>query len=487
MKKKHFIGWLVILFLIFGINNLFSFSEKKKLEKQKEMAIGWVDENQELLVKISDQLWNFAETALLEYKSSELLIDALKKAGFEVEKGVAGMPTAFVATYGNGEPIIGILAEYDALPGLSQKVLPWKEPIEEGAPGHGCGHNLFGTGSLGAALAVKYVMEKYSLPGTVKLFGCPAEETVVGKTYMAREGIFDDLSAAIAWHPSTITKVNTGSSLALNNFKVSFYGYTSHAASDPWNGRSALDAVELMNNGVNFLREHIRPTARIHYIILNGGKAPNVVPDYAQVWYYVRDINRKNVEEIYQRVLNIIKGASLMTETEYKVEFITAVHSILHNITGSRKMHKNLEKVGPPKFTLEEIDFAKKIQEACEKERKGLNQEIKPFKLTPEERGGSTDVAEVSRITPTVQLNVACAPLNIPWHSWAVVASSGHSIGHKGMLIAAKVMAMTALDFLNDSKLLEKMKKKFIKETGGKKYKTPLPEGQKLLLPEKRT
>jgi aminobenzoyl-glutamate utilization protein B len=214
-------------------------------------------------------------------------------------------------------------------------------------------------------------MEKYNIPGTIKLFGCPAEETVVGKTFMAREGIFNDLSAAIVWHPSTITKVNTGSSLAMNNFKVSFYGHTSHAASDPWNGKSALDAVELMDIAVNFLREHIHPTVRIHYVILNGGKAPNVVPDFAEVWYYVRDINRKNVDEIYKRVLNIVKGASLMTETEYKIEFITAVHSVLPNITGSKIMQKNLEKIGAPKFTPEEIDFAKEIQKSCKKEEKG--------------------------------------------------------------------------------------------------------------------
>jgi len=483
MKRNNFLVWLIVLLMVSGFNN--PILAKKRVEKQKELAINWVDKNQNLLIEISDKIWEYAETALKEYKSSQLLIETLERAGFKVEKGVAGMPTAFVATYGEGKPIIGILAEYDALPGLSQKVLTKKEPLIPGAPGHGCGHNLFGTASLGAALAVKYVMEKYNIPGTIKLFGCPAEETVVGKTFMAREGIFDNLSAAIVWHPSTTTRVNTGSSLAMNNFKVFFYGHTAHAASDPWNGRSALDAVELMDIGVNFLREHIHPTARIHYVILNGGKAPNVVPDFAEVWYYVRDVNRKNVDEIYKRVLNIIKGASLMTETEYKVEFITAVHSLLPNITGSKVMQKNLEKIGAPKFTPEEIDFAKEIQKSCGKEEKGLKQKVEPFKIIIDQRGGSTDVAEVSRITPTVQLNVACAPVGIPWHSWAVVASSGHSIGHKGMLVAAKVMALTAIDFLNNSKLIEKMWKEFKEKTKGEKYKSPLPEGLKVKLPEK--
>ncbi|MCP2518856.1 M20 family metallopeptidase [Candidatus Aminicenantes bacterium AC-335-A11] len=483
MRRINFLSLLIILLILLMFNN--SIFAKKKVEEQKELAISWINNNNSFLIEISNKIWKYAETALREYKSSQLLIEVLEKAGFKVEKGVAGMPTAFVATYGKGEPVIGILAEYDALPGLSQKVSTKKEPLVPGAPGHGCGHNLFGTASLGAVLAVKFVMEKYNLPGTIKLFGCPAEETVVGKTFMAREGIFDNLSAAIAWHPSTTTKVNTGSSLAMNNFKVFFYGHTAHAASDPWNGRSALDAVELMNIGVNFLREHIRPTARIHYVILNGGKAPNVVPDFAEVWYYVRDVNRKNVEEIYKRVLNIIKGASLMTDTKYKIEFITAVHSVLPNITGSKVMQKNLEKIGAPKFTPLEIDFAKGIQESCNKETKGLNQKIEPFKVTIDQRGGSTDVAEVSRITPTVQLNVACAPLGVPWHSWAVVASSGHTIGHKGMLIATKVMALTAIDFLNDNKLIEKMWKEFKEKTKGEKYKSPLPEGLKLALPKK--
>ena len=486
MKRNYSVTGLVILIFAFGTNNGSLFSAKQTLEDQKKMAETWVDGNRDQLIEIGDQLWDFAETALKEYKSADLLVKTLREAGFNVKQGVAEMPMAFVASYGSGKPIIGILAEYDALPGLSQKVTTQKEPLVEGGPGHGCGHNLFGAASVGAALAVKDVMVKYNLQGTIKLFGCPAEETLVGKAYMAREGLFDDLSSAIAWHPSSdTTQVNTGSSLAMNNFKVSFYGRTAHAAADPWNGRSALDAVELTNTGINFLREHIPATARIHYVILNGGKAPNVVPDFANVWYYVRDINRKNVEDIYGRVLNIIKGASLMTGTEYKVEFITAVHSVLHNVTGSKIMYKNLQKVGPPKFTPEEIDFAKKIQEACGKETKGLSEEIKPFKLNPEQRGGSTDVAEVSRITPTVQLRVSCTPLDIPWHSWAVVASSGHTIGHKGMLVATKVMALTALDFLNNPELLEKMRQEFIETTKGKKYKTPLPEGQKLVLPEK--
>ena len=483
MKKNNFVLMLVLLLILICFKNVSPISARKSLKKQKDNAISWINQNQDFLIDISDQIWSFAETALKEYKSSDLLIKTLENSGFEVERGVAGMPTAFTASYGKGIPVIGILAEYDALPGLSQKVSTQKNPLMNGAPGHGCGHNLFGTGSVGGALAVKFVMEKFNLKGKIILFGCPAEETVVGKTYMARAGIFNELSASIAWHPSQKTKVKTGSSLALNNFKVSFFGQTAHAAGDPWKGRSALDAIELMNMGLNYLREHIPATARIHYVILNGGKAPNVVPDYSHAWYYVRDIDRKSVEDIHKRVLNIIKGASLMTDTEYKLEFVTAVHSILPNITGSKAMQKNLEKIGPPKFTEEEIEFAKKIQASCGKEKSGLSVKIEPFDLNPVKGGGSTDVAEVSRITPTVQLNVACMPLNIPGHSWAVVSSSGHSTGHKGMIVAAKVIALTALDFLNDTDLLKRVRDEFQKRTRGDRYQTPLPPEQKIILP----
>ena len=452
----------------------------QKEEKLKEEAIRWIGDHQSLLVDLSDQIWGYAELGLEELKSSELLAYVLEKAGFRVERGVAGMPTAFVATYGEGEPIIGLLAEYDALPGLSQKVSSTKEPLKEGDPGHGCGHNLLGVGCVGAALAVKEVLATHHISGTIKLFGCPAEETLIGKVYMVKHGIFDGLSAALTWHPSTTTAVRNASSLAMNSFWVEFRGRTAHGASDPWNGRSALDAVELMNYGVNLMREHMELTSRIHYVITDGGKAPNVVPEHARVWYYVRDASRENVENLYQRVLNIAKGAALATETTHQVHLITGVYNTLVNDTGVKIMQRNLELVGAPPFSPEEIGFAKEIQREAGKPEQGLAMKIEPIKEPPELiRGGSTDVADVSWLTPTVSLSVATAPKDVPWHSWAVVASSGSPIGHKGMLVATKTLAATAIDLLYNKELLKQMREEWREKTRNFTYKTPLSEGQK--------
>ncbi len=473
---------LVVLMLV-PLGGLYS-SPAPKNSAGKQSALLWLDQNQERLTRISLQFWEFAETALQEYRSAALLVDTLKKEGFSVQQGVAGMPTAFIATYGQGKPLIGLLAEYDALPGLSQQAAAKQEPVLAGAPGHGCGHNLFGSACLGAALAVKQAMEAQRLPGTLKLFGCPAEETVVGKTYMARDGVFNDLDAAIAWHPGDRTAVTTGSSQALNNFKVSFFGRTAHAAADPWLGRSALDAAELMNVGVNYLREHMPPTARVHYVYLDGGRAPNIVPDTAQLWYYVREKDRPSVEELYDRVLKIAQGAALMTGTTYRVDFVTGVHNYLPNSAGDRLLDENLKRVGPPRFSPAEVDFAKALQTAMGKPATGLRTGIEPLGSGGEFVGGSTDVAEVSWITPTVQLTSACAPADIPWHSWGVTASSGHSLGQRGMLVAAKAMALTALDFLRQPKLLAAMREEFQKETRGQPYRSPLPAGQMLELPK---
>ena len=473
---------LIALFsmvLLWGGNLLAEVSPQEG-QKIKEEAISWIGDHQSLLVDLSDQIWDYAELGLEEFKSSELLADVLEKAGFRVERGVAGMPTAFVATYGEGEPIIGILAEYDALPGLSQKVSSAKEPLKEGAPGHGCGHNLLGAGCVGAALAVKEMLDARPISGTIKLFGCPAEETLIGKVYMVKHGIFDGLSAALTWHPSSTTKVNNTSSLAMNSFWVEFRGRTAHGASDPWNGRSALDAVELMNYGVNLMREHIELTSRIHYVITDGGKAPNVVPDHARVWYYVRDASREKVEKLYQRVLNIAKGAALATETSHQVHLISGVYNTLVNDTGVEIMQKNLELVGAPPFSPEEVAFAKEIQREAGKPEEGLAEKIEPIREPPELiRGGSTDVADVSWITPTVSLNVATTPKDVPWHSWAVVASSGSTIGHKGMLVAAKTLAATAIDLLYNGELLKQMREEWKEKSRGFTYKSSLPEGQK--------
>lgn len=482
--KKFFTLFLSLLFLF----SIFAYSEKAKedplllkvkpaeLTPLKKEAFSWLDTNMTELAKINEKIWSYAEVAMEEYESAELLASYLEKKGFKVTRGVASMPTAFVAVYGSGEPVIGILAEYDALPGLSQKPVPSKQPVEEGKPGHGCGHNIFGTASTAAAVAMKEIMEKQKLSGTIKLFGCPAEETVVGKVFMARDGVFDGLSCCIQWHPSSVNGVSLGSSNALNQFEVEFFGKTAHAAGDPWHARSALDAIELTNIGLNYLREHLKPTARIHYVILDGGGAPNVVPDYARAWYYVRDINRESAEKDYERVLKIIEGAAKMTETIYKIRFISGVHEMLSNRPGNEIVYSNLLLVGPPQFTEEEQAYAKEIQKNLGIEEKGLKKEIEPFKLPQRSwGGGSTDVAEVSWLTPTTSLGVAFKPEGTPGHHWAAVACGGMSIGHKAMITAAKVMAASGIDFLTNPGIIKKMRAEWMERKEGKEYKSPLP------------
>jgi len=479
--------WIIILVLLF-LSTAVALSEDvpkdplvidvkpAKLTPEKKFILSWLDEHMPELSEINAKIWKFAEVAMEEYQSSELLASYLEKNGFQVSRGVAGMPTAFVAVYGKGEPVIGILAEYDALPGLSQEQVPDKQAIEEGKPGHGCGHNIFGTASTAAAVALKELMQKNKYSGTVKLFGCPAEETVVGKVFMAREGIFDGLSCCIQWHPSSENGVSMDSSNAMNQFEVEFYGKTAHSAGDPWNARSALDAVELTNIGLNYLREHLKPTARIHYVIKHGGRAPNVVPDYACAWYYVRDIDRESVDKDYARVLKIIDGAAQMTETTYKISFISGVYDMLANQAGNEVVYGNLLLIGPPSFSEDDQTFAKSIQKNLGIPEKGLKTTIEPFKLPERSWGsGSTDVAEVSWLTPTTSLGVSYKPIGSPGHHWAAVACGGMSIGHKSMLTAAKVMALSGIDLLLNPELIKKMREEWMKRKNGKEYKTPLP------------
>lgn len=486
--RKPCVLFLSIL-LIFSIS-LFSGESKKErllikvkpatLTLHKKQAFSWLDAHMEELSRINDKIGRLAEVAMEEYESSELLASYLEENGFQVTRGVAGMPTAFVAVFGSGEPVIGILAEYDALPGLSQLPVPYKKPAEEGKAGHGCGHNVFGTASTAAAVAMKEVMEKNNLPGTIKLFGCPAEETVVGKVFMARDGVFNGLSCCIQWHPSSENAVSLGSSNAMNQFEVEWFGKTAHAAGDPWHGRSALDAIELTDVGLNYLREHLKPTARIHYVIKQGGGAPNVVPDYARAWYYVRDIDRESAEEDYERVLKVIEGAATMTGTTYKIHFISGVHEMLPNRAGNEVVYSNLLLVGAPKFSDEEQAFAREIQKNLGIEEKGLSNDIEAFKY-PERSwgGGSTDVAEVSWLTPTTSLGIAFKPLGTPGHHWSSVACSQMSIGHKAMITAAKVMTATGIDFLNNPEIIKKMRDEWMKAKKGKEYSSPLPPGLK--------
>ena len=458
-----------------------SLAMQQASDAQLKKEIGEIiDHKNEMLIGVSDKIWEYAEIALMEHKSSKLLEQILVSEGFVVDKDVAGLPTAFVATYGSGTPIIGILAEYDALPGLSQDSKPFKRVLVEGDAGHGCGHNLFGAGSLGAAIGLKEVMEKHSLKGTLRLYGCPAEEDVGGKLYMARDGLFDDLDVCLAWHPSYETSVDVDGSQAVDDLKVEFFGKTAHAAFDPWMGNSALDAVEMMTFGINLLREHVKPSVRIHYVITDGGKVPNIVPEYAKVWLWVRDSDRTGVKEVVRKVENIIEGSALATGTTSKIHYLGSYHEMLVNIRGSEIMQKNLEMTGSITYTDDDVDYARRIQKEAGIEEKGMVSVIKELKEPPKDPvGGSTDVAEVSWIAPTLHLSTACAPFGIPWHSWAVVASSKHPIGYKGMILAAKVMAMTGLELLLDPETLAELKKEFKEKTKDYTYKSGIPPDQK--------
>lgn len=477
MRHQHL--YLIVICLMILAPFTLAIQQPSEIQLKKEVR-EFIDQKNELLIQVSDQIWEYAEIALHEYESSKLLEGILESEGFVVEKDVAGLPTAFVATYGSGSPVLGILAEYDALPGLSQDDKPFKQVLRQEGAGHGCGHNLFGAGSLGAALGLKEIMEKHSLKGTLKLYGCPAEEDIGGKLYMAREGLFDDLDVCLAWHPGYKTSVDVDGSQAIDDLKIEFFGKTAHAAFDPWMGNSALDAVEMMAFGINLLREHVRPSVRIHYVIMEGGKVPNVVPEYAKVWLWVRDSDRAGVKEVVQKVEKIIEGAAIATGTKSKIHYLGSYHEMLVNIRGSQVMQKNLEMIGPPTYTDDEIDYARKIQKEAGVEEEGMRSEIKELEEPPKDPvGGSTDVAEVSWIAPTLHLSTACAPYGIPWHSWAVVASSKHPIGYKGMILAAKVMATTGLDILLDPAALEDMKKEFKEKIKDYTYKSGIPPGQK--------
>lgn len=467
---------VLLLLLYFSIS--ISLAQKQKRNSNKTTAIQSVEKHQKELIQMSDQIWTYAETALKEYRSSKVLADYAEGQGFTVKRGVAGLPTAFIAEYGSGKPVIGIMGEYDALPGISQKAQPTKEAYEVGAAGHGCGHNLFGAGSLGAALAVKELIQQGKLKGTIRFYGTPAEEAVGGKIYMAREGLFDDLDVCLDWHPDTEIAASTQSSQAMVDFIVEFKGKAAHAAADPWNGRSAVDGLEAFTDGVNMLREHVRPTVRMHYAIVAGGDVPNVVPEYAKIWMWVRDSKRNVVEEVFTRVKEIANGAAMIAGVEVKVTVQTGDYELLVNRRGATALQKNLELLGPIIYSPEEIAFAKKIQEVSGGEQTGLNGAIHPLKETaPDPVGGSTDVGDISWIVPEITLVATTAPANTAWHGWSVVACGGMSIGHKGMVLAAKSLAMTMVDLFEDEQLRKEIRLEFDKRKNGHVYKAYIPDG----------
>ncbi|MEO1998147.1 MAG: amidohydrolase, partial [Planctomycetaceae bacterium] len=378
----------------------------KPLRDTQKTALAKVDGLTETIKSVNQQIWRLAEVGLQETRSAALLSDELESAGFKLQRGIAGMPTAFMASYGSGRPIIGLLAEYDALPGMSQAVAPFRKSIEPQAAGHACGHSGLGAGSLGAILAVKSAMEQHKIPGTIRLYGTPAEETVIGKVYMLLAGEFRDLDVCLHWHPASRNEAWSGSSKALVSAKFHFAGTAAHAAGSPESGRSALDAVELMNVGVNYMREHVKEDARFHYVITNGGGAPNVVPATATVWYFVRADSHRDVEQYYAWIKDIAKGAALMTRTQLAVQVDTDCHELIPNTPLSELLHQNLHAVGPPSHTDEEHAFARRLQQPLIQQfgstfPLSIDNAIQSIARSSKPSKGSTDVGDISWYVPT--------------------------------------------------------------------------------------
>jgi aminobenzoyl-glutamate utilization protein B len=438
--------------------------------QKTEKIISDLNAKKDFYGTIAQQIWSYAEMGFQEEKSAALLQQTLSNEGFKVTKGVAGIPTAFIAEYGEGQPVIAILGEYDALPGLSQEAMAEKKSAGKAA-GHACGHHLFGTASTAAAIEVKNWLKTNHKKGTIRFYGCPAEEGGSGKVYLVREGLFNDVDAALHWHPGDANDANPGSALANKSAKFRFYGIASHAGMAPEKGRSALDGVEAMDMMVNMMREHIPSDARIHYVITNGGKAPNVVPDFAEVYYYVRHSNRKTVLEIFDRITKAAEGAALGTGTKMEYELIGGTHELLPNTTLQKMMHANLVKVGGVTYTEEEKEFGNQIIKSLGIENGSLEKaaEVQPYK-TIDPSFGSTDVGDVSFTVPTAGMGSATWVPGTPAHSWQAVAAGGTDIGNKGMMVAAKTIALTTIDlFLNPTQILKA--KAELEEKRGKDFK----------------
>lgn len=435
-------------------------------QKTKQELIKSIDARADQYAAAAKKIWTYAEVGFQETQSTALLQQMLKDAGFTVEANVAGMPTAFTATFGTGKPVIGILGEFDALPGVAQMAVPEHKPIPGQVAGHACGHHLFGVASAAAAIAVKDWLTANKRAGTVRFYGTPAEEGGSGKVYMVREGLFNDVDVVLNWHPGASNGAGYGSSLANKTGKFRFYGQASHAAAAPERGRSALDAVEAMDVMVNMLREHVPQETRIHYVITRGGEAPNVVPAFAEVYYYVRNPRRDNVKSIWERIERAAQGAALGTDTRMEVEITGGVHELLGNETLAKVMDANLRLVGGYTYTPEEKEFATKIQGTFTNEVPPLESTnvIQPLRVT--DGSASTDVGDVSWAVPTVGMSAATWVPGTAAHSWQAVAAGGTSIGTKGMMIAAKTMALAATDLYSNPATIEEAKKEFLKKRG---------------------
>jgi aminobenzoyl-glutamate utilization protein B len=442
----------------------------------KETIINWIEENKHTYTAMAQDIWNNPQLAYEEEYASKLQIDALNEAGFSIQEKINGIDTAFIAEYGQGSPIIGILGEFDALPGLSQKPVPEKEEMTKNGPGHGCGHNLLGTAGVEAVIALKDKMETENMQGTIRYYGCPAEEVLSGKTHMAKAGVFDDLDCALTWHPMTGNAAIHKSMQSMVSIKFHFKGKPAHAAASPEAGRSALDSVEIMNIGVNYLREHVPDGTRMHYTITDGGQAPNIVPETATVWYFLRASSKEEVEKILCRVKDIAKGAALINDTEVESELLAFAYNTLPNDPLNELMYKNMKGSKSLVYTEEEQRFAEELAKTLPSAGKPVEELLRTsISFKPYNKNtsipGSTDVGDVSWIVPTGMITTTCAPKGTALHSWQATASFGTGIGYKGMHLAASSMALSTYDLLkNEDNILEKTKKTFDELRDGKVY-----------------
>jgi aminobenzoyl-glutamate utilization protein B len=434
-------------------------------QKTRQDVIKSIDAGYDKYAAVAHKIWEFAEVGYQETKTSALLQETLAQAGFKIEKGVAGMPTAFVASYGSGKPVIGILGEYDALPGVSQDAVPEIKRVEGRPAGHACGHHLFGTASAAAAIAVKDWLIANKKAGTIRFYGTPAEEGGSGKVYMVREGFFKDVDLVFHWHPGAQNNASAGSSLANMNGKFRFTGIAAHAAVSPERGRSALDGVEAMNDMVNMMREHITQESRIHYVITRGGEAPNVVPAFAEVYYYVRHPKRTEVKDMWERITRAAQGAAMGTDTKVAWEIMGGVYDLLPNETLAKLVDTNLRTLGGYTYTEEEKVFAEKIQKTFTTPPPPLSStnSVTDVDLLS---GGSTDVGDVSWVVPTAGLTTATWVPGTAAHSWQAVAAGGTSIGSKGMMLAAKSLALSMIDVYTNPAIVDVAWKEFKARTG---------------------
>lgn len=445
----------------------------------REKMLSTMDAKASRYGEISRQIWEYAEVGYKEQKSSALLKSELQKAGFRVRDNIGGAPTAFVAEWGSGKPVIGIMGEYDALPGLSQDLKPERKALVNGAAGHGCGHNLLGTAAAFAAITVKEWLAEKKLSGTIRFYGTPAEEGGGGKIYMIRAGVFKDVDATLTWHPGSTNQTGLGSSLANISGKFRFYGKAAHAAASPQSGRSALDALLLTNHAVEMLREHVPDSTRIHYIITKGGAAPNVVPDFTEGYFYARSPNMVILDNVWDRIVKCAQAGALATETRMEPELTNSVYNVLPNEPLARVFYKHMRALGGVKYTPEERAFAETLRKSfMTDERLGLEEMILPFES--ERAGmGSTDVGDVSWAVPTAQFRIATAVPGTPGHSWQNVACAGTTIGRKGMVIAAKVLALSTADLFTSPQVLAEARKDFDRRRGGHEYRSRVPADQK--------